>query len=203
VQGSSRVRDLTHNPGALSLLLPHTIVHPSALTTLRLVCPSQCIRHLDSAFDNMSLYSGIENTVWSGATVYGGNSRIRNAGYGLFTVRDVNDGEEIFRSEPVNCVDDGMKSRVCDYCYRCPESPILPNSRIRSARDATPKLKACSAFGDNRQSGTWALAKCIEWLLWILLALTRYLPDRLYPTRFLSYVEAQGSGCNVCYYCSK
>ena len=65
----------------------------------------------------MSLHSGVESAA-SGTSVYDDTSSVRNAGYGLFTAKDVNAGEEIFRSEPlVNCVEHSSGNRVGDYCY--------------------------------------------------------------------------------------
>jgi hypothetical protein len=59
----------------------------------------------------MSLYFGVVSAV-SGPSVYGGNSKIQDADHGLFTATAVDEGEEIFRSEPLLiCVEEGMESR--------------------------------------------------------------------------------------------
>jgi hypothetical protein len=66
-------------------------------------------------------------------------SKIPGAGAGLFVTRDVDVGEEIFRSCPVvNCVDNKMQKLVCDYCYAYSESSIHPSGRFLTSND--PKL---------------------------------------------------------------
>lgn len=71
-------------------------------------------------------------------------SKIPGAGVGLFVTKDIEDGEEIFRSDPlVNCVMDRMQSLVCDYCYDPRESAIHPSGRFRTAEDTKPDMKAC------------------------------------------------------------
>jgi hypothetical protein len=72
-------------------------------------------------------------------------SKIAGAGAGLFTTKDVDYGEEIFRSGPViNCVMDGMQSLVCDNCYAYQESKVNLSGRFRVAEDPKLEMKACS-----------------------------------------------------------
>ena len=71
-------------------------------------------------------------------------SKIPGAGAGLFVTRDLDDGEEIFRSDPlVNCVENGMQSRVCDSCYDYKGSNIHPSGRFWKAEDIELDMKAC------------------------------------------------------------
>ncbi|KAF2799508.1 SET domain-containing protein [Melanomma pulvis-pyrius CBS 109.77] len=71
-------------------------------------------------------------------------SKIPGAGVGLFITKNIEDGEEIFRSEPlVNCVMNGMQSLVCDYCYCSREGVIHPSGRFRTTEDTMPDMKAC------------------------------------------------------------
>ncbi|MCJ1250976.1 hypothetical protein MMC30_008206 [Trapelia coarctata] len=72
-------------------------------------------------------------------------SKITGAGSGLFTTKDVEEGEEIFQSEPlVNCVMSSMERLVCDYCYKNHNSGIDPSGRFRTLTDHNPNMKACS-----------------------------------------------------------
>jgi hypothetical protein len=74
-------------------------------------------------------------------------SKIAGAGAGLFVTRDVDSGEEIFRSCPVvNCVMDGMERLVCDNCYAFRNSRLNPSGRFKFCEGEGPKLelKACS-----------------------------------------------------------
>jgi hypothetical protein len=71
-------------------------------------------------------------------------SKIAGAGAGLFTTKDVDYGEEIFRSDPViNCVMDGMQNLVCDNCYAYQESKVNLSGRFRVAEDPKLEMKAC------------------------------------------------------------
>jgi hypothetical protein len=114
----------------------------------------------------MSLYSGVESTA-SGVSVFKDMafcaqllksvkaskplgiypSRIPDeqaAGYGLYTEKDVDNGEEIFRSEALlNSVEDGMESCVCDYCYLRSEATVKPGDCLRTPEDAISTLRAC------------------------------------------------------------
>ncbi|KAH6614323.1 hypothetical protein C7974DRAFT_74191 [Boeremia exigua] len=71
-------------------------------------------------------------------------SKIKGAGTGLFTTKDVENGEEIFRSCPVvNCVMDGMQKLVCDNCYAYQDSKVIPSGRFRKAGEPKLEMKAC------------------------------------------------------------
>jgi hypothetical protein len=53
-------------------------------------------------------------------------SKIPGTGTGLFVTKDIEAGDEIFRSEPlVKCVEDGKQSAVCDYCYKDRDSKAM------------------------------------------------------------------------------
>ena len=76
-------------------------------------------------------------------------SKIPGAGTGLFVTRDVDFGEEIFRSCPVvSCVEEGMYKFVCDYCYAYSKSSIRPSGRLLNPED--PKLDDLKACGGCR-----------------------------------------------------
>lgn len=63
----------------------------------------------------------------------------------MFVTKDVDYGEEIFRSHPViNCVADGMQNVVCDYCYGSRRSKIHPSGRFRVTEDPKQEIKACN-----------------------------------------------------------
>jgi len=72
-------------------------------------------------------------------------SKIPGASSGLFTTKDVEEGEEIFRLEPlVNYVMSGMERLVCDYCCKNHDSRIDPSGRFRTLTDHNLNMKACS-----------------------------------------------------------
>ncbi|KAJ0421162.1 hypothetical protein BJY00DRAFT_312345 [Aspergillus carlsbadensis] len=72
-------------------------------------------------------------------------SSIPGARDGLFTTSAINEGEEIFRSDPlVNCVDDPVRKSVCDYCFHSSESPIMQSGRFREASDVVAPFKMCA-----------------------------------------------------------
>ena len=72
-------------------------------------------------------------------------SKLAGAGAGLFVTREVDVGEEIFRSCPVvNCVVEGKEKLVCDNCYIFKNSIMHPSGRFREEEDSKLQLKACS-----------------------------------------------------------
>lgn len=72
-------------------------------------------------------------------------SKVTGAGAGLSTTKDVDYGEEIFRSDQViSCVEDGMQNIVCDNCYAYQESKIHSSGRFRAAEDPKLEMKACN-----------------------------------------------------------
>lgn len=72
-------------------------------------------------------------------------SNITGAGSGLFVTKDVNIGNEIFRSSLVmNCVDDGIHKLVCDWCYIYAASKITSNNQFRGFEDLKVDIDACN-----------------------------------------------------------
>ena len=97
-----------------------------------------------SLHEDQTLCSQLLKTITAAIPLQIQSSKIPGAGNGLFVTKDVNCGEEIFRSDPlVNCVGDGMHNLVCDHCYAYQESMIHPSGRFRSAEDAALEMKAC------------------------------------------------------------
>lgn len=72
-------------------------------------------------------------------------SLISGAGTGLFVTKNVEYGCEIYRSTPlVNCVEMDVKNQVCDYCYICTESKLLPSDRFRTGMEPKATVNACN-----------------------------------------------------------
>lgn len=57
-------------------------------------------------------------------------SSIPNAGSGLFVVKDIAAGSDIFRTQPLLMVCEGNSSGICDYCFRNKHSSIHPDGRF-------------------------------------------------------------------------
>lgn len=75
-------------------------------------------------------------------------SEISRAGSGLFTLNDIPDGEDIFRSLPLTeCVADGLADSVCDLCYSNTSSKVHPSGRFRIKDDVSSDMITCSGCG--------------------------------------------------------
>lgn len=73
-------------------------------------------------------------------------SGIPQAGSGLFTLNDIPEGTEIYRSSPVvECVADGLVDGVCDFCYANTLSRVHPSGRFRTKDDAPLEMIPCRA----------------------------------------------------------
>lgn len=63
---------------------------------------------------------------------------------GLFAKKAFPEGVEIFRSTPlVNCVGDGKRAIVCDYCYTSRASTINFEGNFRAEGDVMPTITLC------------------------------------------------------------
>ena len=107
--------------------------------------------HIDDAtprvalHENQALCAQLLETITAAVPLKILPSKIPGAGVGLFVTKDVDYGEEIFRSDPVvNCVMDGMQSHVCDHCYAFEGSKILPGGGFRTTDNTKLEMKACS-----------------------------------------------------------
>jgi hypothetical protein len=99
----------------------------------------------NAVYNDPAYSSELLKTVTTRTSLQISQSNIPGAGVGLFTTQDIEDGEEIFKSEPlVNCVQDGMQKLVCDNCYTCSESRLHPTGRFLTADDPKPTMNACS-----------------------------------------------------------
>ncbi|KAF3032562.1 hypothetical protein E8E12_002292 [Didymella heteroderae] len=104
------------------------------------VATSRAFSHKDQ-----TLCAQLLNTITAAVPLQILPSKITGAGSGLFVTKDVDYGEEIFRSDPViNCVADGMQNVVCDYCYGNQRSKIHSSGRFRVAEDPKLEIKACN-----------------------------------------------------------
>lgn len=104
------------------------------------VATSRAFFHKDQ-----TLCAQLLNTITAAVPLQILPSKITGAGSGLFVTKDVDYGEEIFRSHPViNCVADGMQNVVCDYCYGSRRSKIHPSGRFRVTEDPKQEIKACN-----------------------------------------------------------
>ena len=95
--------------------------------------------------EEQTLCTQLLNTITAAIPLQILPSKIKGAGAGLFTTKDVDYGEEIFRSGPViNCVEDGKQNIVCDNCYAYRESKVHLSGRFRAAEDPKLEMKACN-----------------------------------------------------------
>lgn len=95
--------------------------------------------------DDQTLCTQLLRTITAAVPLQILQSKIPGAGTGVFVTKDVDCGEEIFRSDPVvNCVENEMRRLVCDYCYLYKNSKIHPSGRFREAEDPKVEMKACS-----------------------------------------------------------
>jgi ferredoxin len=72
-------------------------------------------------------------------------SKIHLDGTGLFAKEAIAEGAEVFRSTPlVSCVENGMYSVICDYCFTSSAGKINPVSgHFRAKGDIMPKINLC------------------------------------------------------------
>ncbi|KAG0645293.1 Histone-lysine N-methyltransferase SMYD3 [Hyphodiscus hymeniophilus] len=72
-------------------------------------------------------------------------SKVHPGGTGVFALRDIADGAEVFRSKPlITSVEMGMHSTVCDYCYASSTGRIHHAGRFRKEEDDMPAIKLCA-----------------------------------------------------------
>jgi hypothetical protein len=112
-------------------------------------------------YENQALCTLLLNSVTAAVPLQILPSKIAGAGTGLFVTRDVDIGEEIFRSRPVvNCVDTKIQKLVCDYCYNYSESSMHP-SEGRFLTPEDPHLKSMMACSGCRVC--YYCTKVITW----------------------------------------
>jgi hypothetical protein len=96
-------------------------------------------------YEDQALCTKLLESVTAAAPLQILPSKIAGAGAGLFTTKDVDCVEDIFRSRPVvNCVENKMQKLVCDNCYSCKNSHLHPSGRFCGGEDPNLELKACS-----------------------------------------------------------
>lgn len=72
-------------------------------------------------------------------------SLITNAGSGLFVLKDVPAGSEIFRSDPLLVVCDSGNKEICDYCLLNKNSSVHPDGRFFDAGERDKiEILACT-----------------------------------------------------------
>jgi hypothetical protein len=103
-----------------------------------------CATSRVAIYEDQALCTKLLDSVTAAAPLQILPSKIAGAGAGLFTTKNIDCGEEIFRSRPVvNCVMDGMEKLVCDNCYAFRNSRLHPSGRFRGDKDPKLELKAC------------------------------------------------------------
>lgn len=96
-------------------------------------------------YEDQALCTKLLDSVTAAAPLQILPSKIAGAGAGLYTTKDVDRGQEIFRSRPViNCVMAEMQALVCDNCYAYKESKVAANGRFCAEESPKLDLKACS-----------------------------------------------------------
>ncbi|KAH7117606.1 hypothetical protein B0J11DRAFT_467994 [Dendryphion nanum] len=96
-------------------------------------------------YDNQALCTQLLETVTAIVPLKISPSKIPGAGAGLFTTKEIEEGEEIFQSQPlVNCVDREKHEIICDYCFTSKESKITLTGRFRTTTDSEITLMTCS-----------------------------------------------------------
>lgn len=71
-------------------------------------------------------------------------SLIPNAGSGLFTVKELKAGDDVFWSEPALFIPDVGNDAICDYCYADAKSQVHRNGRFIDKEADKTVTKPCS-----------------------------------------------------------
>lgn len=101
-----------------------------------------------SFYDDVQLCQSLLGGITTAHSLEIRKSEIPEAGSGLFSLDDVPEGEEIFRSSPLaECVANELADSVCDLCYTNTLSRVHSSGRFRTKDDAPLDMITCPGCG--------------------------------------------------------